>query len=81
MANIDPRAPMGPIGRVGSTINVAISGILGSIALVSGIVNGDAGPVGVGLGFWGMCALVFVPIMLGAIKRERNENGVDKADR
>lgn len=81
MAKIDPRTPIGPFGRVGSTINVVFSAVLGAIVLVSGIVNGDTGPVGVGLLFWAMCAFVFVPIMLGAIKHERDKNEAEKADR
>lgn len=72
---------MSPYGRVGSTINVVFSAVLGAIALVIGIVNGDVGPVVVGLGFSAMCAFAFVPIMRRAIKYEREKDEAENHDR
>lgn len=77
----DPHGPMSPYGKVGSIMNVVMSAVFGGIALVVGIVIGEAMPVVVGLLFWAMCAFAFVPIMRRAIKYEREKDEAAERDR
>lgn len=62
---------MSPYGKFGSIANVVMSALFGAVALVVGIVSGEALAVAVALGFWAMCLFAFVPIMRRALKYDR----------
>ncbi|MDR6198632.1 membrane protein implicated in regulation of membrane protease activity [Microbacterium sp. SORGH_AS428] len=67
----DPHYPLGPYGRIGSVVNVAMSAIFGAVAIAVGFVTGQGGAFAAGLGLWAMCVFAFVPVMRRALKYER----------
>ena len=71
----DPHGPMSPYGKFGSIANVVMSAVFGAVAVVVGLVTGEAFAFVVGIGFWAMCLLAFVPIMRRAIKYDREHRG------